>query len=420
MKNIPSRQRGAAALGVTLLLLFVLTLVVGFASRNLVFEQRSAANQARATQAFEAAEAGLEWAQALLNSSAPIGADCTPGGAVGDTPFRDRFLSYDAADQRFHPRTWSDAGTAVALQAACVLTDDGWSCSCPSAGHPTLAAPPAAGVHPAFTLRFVEVPRSGMVRLVATGCDHLAPACLPGQPGNADSGAVAQAQVLLALLPALATVPVAALTAVGDVTASGALALGNPVAGGLTAQAGGSIVMPQAELNTPSPTAASIAEHDAQFTGADTERLLTRLLGLDRARWQQLAGVRSLSCPSDCGAELEQTIGPDSTNPLVWIRGDLVLAGPLTLGTPERPLLLVVEGQLRSSGGVTIHGAVITLAAIWDTSSTSATQVHGALVALGHVGGSGTPTITHDPAVLARLHGQFGSFARVPGSWRDF
>jgi hypothetical protein len=40
MKKSLSRQRGAAALSVTLLLLFVLTLVVGFASRNLLFEQR--------------------------------------------------------------------------------------------------------------------------------------------------------------------------------------------------------------------------------------------------------------------------------------------------------------------------------------------------------------------------------------------
>ena len=139
--NIPLQQRGAAALGVSFLLLFVLTLVVGFASRNLIFEQRSSANQARSTQAFEAAEAGLQWAQAMLNSGTPIGADCEASAAPGDAAFRERFLAYDAASQRFAPRTWDDAGTPVALQAACVLDERGWSCSCPSAGHPTLAAP---------------------------------------------------------------------------------------------------------------------------------------------------------------------------------------------------------------------------------------------------------------------------------------
>ncbi len=42
-------QRGAAALVVTMLLLFAMVLVAAFANRHLVFEQRSAANQARST-----------------------------------------------------------------------------------------------------------------------------------------------------------------------------------------------------------------------------------------------------------------------------------------------------------------------------------------------------------------------------------
>ena len=89
----PRSQRGAAALGVTMLLLFVLALVVAMAHRNLLFEQRSSANQLRSTRAFEAAEAGLEWAQALLNRPGAIGADCESDSAEpGDTSLRDRML----------------------------------------------------------------------------------------------------------------------------------------------------------------------------------------------------------------------------------------------------------------------------------------------------------------------------------------
>ena len=55
--HAPARtQRGAAALGATLLLLVVLAIVVGFAGRNAIFEQRSATNQLRETRAFEAAD----------------------------------------------------------------------------------------------------------------------------------------------------------------------------------------------------------------------------------------------------------------------------------------------------------------------------------------------------------------------------
>ena len=50
-----------------MMLFFVISLVAAYASRNLIFEQKTSANQYRATQAFEAAEAGLEWAAAMLN-----------------------------------------------------------------------------------------------------------------------------------------------------------------------------------------------------------------------------------------------------------------------------------------------------------------------------------------------------------------
>ena len=369
--KIAHRQRGAAALGVTLLLLFVMTLVAGFASRNLVFEQRSSANQARSTQAFEAAEAGLQWAQAMLNRGTTIGADCEPGAVPGDTSFRDRFLAYDAASGRFTPRTWNDAGANRDLQAACVLGENGWSCSCPSAGPPAWSAAPTGGGHPAFVLQFVAVPRSGIVQLVATGCDGAIPACLPGSPSASPGGASARVQVLLGLLPALATVPVAALTAGTD-------------------------------------------------AAVDGERLAARWLGLDRHRWQQLPGVRLLDCTADCTAELAQAIGPEAAHPMVWISGDLRVGGAAAFGSSERPVLLVVEGQIQLGSEVQLHGAIVSLAATWNGSSHPDAQLHGALIALGNAGGNGTPTITYDADALARLHGQVGSFTRVPGSWRDF
>ena len=59
-------QRGAAALLVVVVLFFILALVTAYAGRNLIFEQRTSVNNMRANQAFEAAEAGLEFAVAHL------------------------------------------------------------------------------------------------------------------------------------------------------------------------------------------------------------------------------------------------------------------------------------------------------------------------------------------------------------------
>ena len=87
----PSPQRGAAALIVVLLLFFIISLVAAYAGRNLIFEQRTSTNQYRATQAFEAAEAGLEWAVAMLNGGR-VTADCIPPVPVDVTQpsFRQR------------------------------------------------------------------------------------------------------------------------------------------------------------------------------------------------------------------------------------------------------------------------------------------------------------------------------------------
>ena len=419
---LPRHQRGAAALGVTLMLLFVLAMVVGMAHRNLLFEQRSSANQLRSTRAFEAAEAGLEWAQALLNRGGAIGADCALASAVpGDKPFRERFLAWDAASGQFAPRTWAAPGGPTALQAACVATDEGWACSCPTDAVPDPAASEGSAVRPAFVVGFVAAPRAGMVEVAVTGCDHFGPACQGASAGEA--GATLHAT--LALLPALASVPSAALTARGAIESDATLTLANQdeASAGFTARAGGAIALPAADLVTlPGRSGPdSLAALDPALAALDAEGLLTRLLGVDRARWLQLPGVRSVDCSADCAAALAAATAPaQGASSMLWVTGDLALEGPAAIGSAEKPLLIVVEGQLRLQGDVTIHGAIVTLAATWDTSGTTGAQVHGALVALGDVRGDGTPTLVRDPAVLARLHGEIGHFTRVAGSWRDF
>lgn len=422
----PARtQRGAATLAITLMLLFTMMIVAGIANRNLVFEQRASANQARTTQAFEAAEAGLEWAQAMLASDALIGTDCAPDATPGNESLRDRLLAYDADSGRFLPRTWSDAGHEVALQAACVRDESegtGWSCSCPHDGHPALDLPSTIGSHPVFAIRFVAAAREGMVQLIATGCDRAAADCLPGWAGDAPGVAVARVQVTLALLPALAAVPAAALTAQGDIVADGAITLSNtdPLASGLTAHAGGSIVLTHAALQTRpgEPTELSLAEHDSALAGIAPERIPSRLFGVDAARFQQLPGMHTLECPEDCGALIADALAAGHRR--IRVASDLNLTGPALIGSTDRPVLLVVEGSLRLSDGVQVHGAVVQLNPQWDTRGTHDARIDGALFAAGNVVGDGTPTIEYDRAVLARLHHEAGIFVRVPGSWRDF
>src|SRR4051812_27398520 len=82
-------QDGAATLVIVMVLLFVLMLGVAYGQRSLLFEQKASLNQYHATQAAEAARAGLDWALARLNGL-PLDDRCQP--ANDGTPLRDRVL----------------------------------------------------------------------------------------------------------------------------------------------------------------------------------------------------------------------------------------------------------------------------------------------------------------------------------------
>jgi Tfp pilus assembly protein PilX len=354
-------QRGAAALVVTLMLFLALALASLGLHRHLIAEQRAAANQARATQAFEAAEAGLEWALAQLNNTQRIGADCQPDtDPAATTPtFRERYLTLARASGVIAP---------TALQASCVRTASGWSCDCqqsgPASGPTVLSTPTGVEPAPAFTLRFQPATRAGAVRISADGCTSLAGACAAGSGRAAD--ATAHTEATLALFAGLRHPPTLALTT------------------------------RDTAIQTPD-----------QFFAAS--------FGIDKPTWQNQSVVARVTCGADCGHAIGEAIAAGST--LIWIEGDLTLTGPLTVGSAAHPVVIVASGGAHLDGGVTIVGA---LYASSMTVSGTGMLVQGAALNEGLYAGPAAPDFRLDADVLAALAHQTGSFARVSGSWRDF
>ncbi len=429
--SLPARrQRGAATLAFTLLLLAALALAVSYGGRHLLVEQQAAANQQRSAQALDAAEAGIDWTLAMLASGRLVGDDCLPG--AGQT-FRDRALRLDAAGSRILARTWTRAdGATATLRMACVAADGGgWNCRCPAADGSgaalMLPAPTDLAPRPAFSVGFATLPRAGTVQLAAVGCARATAACLDGSDAaaGAGGGAIAVVQVTLGLLPAVATPPVAALTARGGVAVTGALALRNtdPSASGLTVQAGGAVAAGNALLQSAPgrPAATSVVERDASLAALDGEALFAAVFGLDRSRWREQPGVQTVECPAGaCDGVLSAVLRESPAATLLRIAGDLRLDGPTVVGSAERPVVLVVEGQLQLGAGSMVHGLVDVAAPSWNTAGNGGGRVRGALVAEGSVAGDGSIEIVHDAALLARLRGAAGTFAPLPGSWRDF
>ncbi len=413
------REGGVAALALTMLLLFALLLGVAFVNRNLVFEQRASANQYRSTQAFEAAEAGLEWALARLNDPRRIGADCLPSIDADAISFRDRHLAWNVTTAIYTAATWIDAGTPRPLQPTCVHGAAGWDCACPADGLPVLAVPTSDAPAPAYSVQVLATPRPGQVRLLATGCSALAGPCRPGDTSAPD--AIAQVQVLVGLLPAVRTPPAAALTVRGSVMADGA-SFGahnrDAASGGVAIHAGSEVNAAAAHLSQPpgAAPATAVVRNDAALASLAPARLFAAYFGLDRRNWANQPGVHRIACVDDCAIALATAIDSGATR--MHVTSDLRLAGPLVIGTPQRPLAIVVDGGAVLEGAVHLDGLLYAAALRWEPGGTG--LVRGALIAEGDYSGAGAPEIVYDSSVLSRLKSGTGSFARISGSWRDF
>ncbi len=420
----PSRmqtQRGGASLVVVMVLLCSMALVVAYANRSLLFEQRSSINQYRATQAFEAAEAGLEWAQAMLNNPQRVDDDCQ--SAPGGSSMRQRWLNHDAARQRHVPVAWSDAGRITPRHAACARTASGWSCRCPADAHPTLAAATVASATTAFIVHAEPVDDTGMVRLVATGCSGVAGACAPA--GSTTVEAVATVQAVFALVPGIASLPTAPLTVRGEVHAGAAaigLHNGDAASAGIVLHAGGPVLASHARITTvpggSSPLA--LVAHDDLLAGLSGEQLFASLFGLDKASWAAQPAVRRVVCGGDCGAALTAAVSAAAGPALLFVDGDLAVNGPLTLGTPADPVILVSTGRADLRGELRLHGVLYAADLAWQHTPASGAWLRGAFVSESDYRGDATPDLVYDAPVLRALQQDSGSFVRVPGSWRDF
>lgn len=420
------RTRGAATLVVVLMLLAVAALAAAYASRHLVVEQRTAANQARATQAFEAAEAGVEWALAMLHAGR-IDDTCTPLAdpeAPGAT-LRDRRLAIDAATGRVSTHRRSDGQPR---EAACVSAGSGWRCSCPDDAAPALTPPDGDAPAPAFVVRLHDDPAhpSGVVRIEATGCASLdaAATCATTADGHAERATVS---VLAALKGALTNPPAAAVTVRGNLDLGAAVLLASnrdAASGGITLHVGGAITGTPLALHGPggAPPESTVADEpdDGALARLDADRLFTSILGMGRDTYRHQPATVIVECVAACTARELHELARLNPGRLLWVDGDLQLDANVTLGTDEAPVVLVVDGNVDVSADAHVHGLVYVTGTSWT--SAGASTVRGALVAEGDLSfaGTGTTSVDFTPAVLSRLRVAQGSFARVPGSWRDF
>jgi len=430
-------QRGAATLVVVMVLFFIVALVAAYTSRNLLFEQRTSANQYRSTQALEAAEAGLEWALTMLNSGR-INAACQPhtDPATTDTSFRQRYLVEVDVDGRLDGRLRSDGQP---LRPACIFDGTSWRCSCPGDAAPSLAEPAGAGPFPAFVLRFSRNDPAypagsgpyppGVIRIESTGCTRVD--VDEGCAAIATSGdGRATATVLAALKSALVTPPTAAVTVHDNLIRVNSAQLhainSDSASRGTTVHVGQSIQgYDPAWLSALSlagtPSEQSFVEGDLMVRGLNADRMFASAFGMASDTYRlQPAAVR-VDCAIDCSAATVRDMALLNPGRVLWIDGDFEISIADPIGSADFPVTMVVNGSVTiSNAGALLNGVVYSIGE--TLTNIGGLTLTGALLAQGSLtlAGNGTNTVVYDAAMLNLLNRSSGSFVRVPGSWRDF
>ena len=424
---------GVAALTVVMVLFFIMALVAAYTNRNLVFEQRISANSYRVARAGEAAEAGLDWSVAMLNGGR-IDNNCLPSVNAANADFRRRYLVDVARSETpeggYEP-PWTNDIT-LKMYAACIVQNGVQQCVCPSlaARNPTMTVP-ADGLGGSFRINTDlsgSAVRSGAVGIIAKGC---------ASPGSGTASCYTQAdtalttadsvsidQINVGLLRALPLVPLAALTTGGAVVVTG---------GTLTATNGSN----NAALTVHAPTVPTVTAPGATVlsgpagSGSDglmidtslsdlaampNNRWFRSMFAIDPVNFAALPATRVVPCGGGActSTDLAATLAGFPRNP-VLVQGSLTLDVAGQLGDPANPVLLIVNGPLTINAGMAIFGLVHATSITWNVAST----VQGAVVSAGTFTAIQSATLTYRQDLLDILRLRYGSFVRVPGSWRQ-
>lgn len=480
------RQHGVATLAVVMVLFFIIAMTAAYTSRNMIFEQKTSANQYRSTLASEAAEAGIEWTLAQLNGGL-VNDNC---GSVAPTKsFQQRYFRINAVtglveNARVAPpppapavaASAPDRWPACVVDGAVVAGVSQWSwnnpahCACPDDAAVTPGAVGGSDIHPAFRVWFAYPPpyqyqpalppspptRPGVVALQVNGCTKL-PAggerCLDLDPQGDVGDGLSTLRVLLALRSGLVAPPPAAVTARVDVSPAAApvprLRVVNDAdlrTNGVTLTAGGDVkdggIKSKARVDSVSlpgvPGEVAIVDGDSKLSllgieaagGLDAnERMFVTTFGMTRQTYREQPGLRR--CAAPCTAAAINALLAQNPGRVIWVDGDLALEANAAVGSINVPVLLVVNGDTLTLGdNVNIVGFVYLTGGAAGAVATielpdSAVSITGALVsekslATSGAGAASQLTVTYHPAVLNTLRTGYGSWVRVPGSWRDF
>ena len=367
----------------SILILMVLALVALVYSGNVaVSDLKTSGSLSKSAQAFEAAEAGLQAAIALVN-------------ARKDAYVKD---AIDNATLSPSPDGWIDPNSITQQ-----TTGDGSTFS------------PTSGTYSTWAASVSNVSGGDFTRLLISsrGCSD---GCSPCNSSCKSTAIVSQIMGLLPLFPGN---PDASLVAKGTASLSGNMTVdcmaANPH---VCIHSGSTVSLQKPDMVNP---AGSIIQNDAALALTTPEALFRQFFGTSQDAVKAAANIvcSGGSCPASINS-------PNGDGMLIWVDA----SSPFTInasvasqiGSPDHPVLMVVYNpggnNFRLNGNTTLYGVIYVIGG-WANSGGGTTSIQGSVITDGDFSGSGTPDPTYNPAVISRVRAM-GNYVAAPGGWSDF
>ena len=441
--------RGVATLTVVMILFFVMALVAAYTNRNLVFEQRISANSYRSARALDASEAGIDWTLSMLNGGR-IDTSCASSNSINNNDFRGNYLkTVDISDlnRGRYETVWKGNPTKT-MFPSCISKNGALSCICPTdtVRTPTVAVP-SDGIGTAFNV-LLRTPTNelqpGTLNVDALGCASIGTgsgACYnQSSQFEVISDAKSGVRVGIGLVQVLPVMPEAALTVGRNINGPGQLTAENlesKSASNIALIAGGNTTAPLTPpILNPVPDITSSRLVAAPNNIAPYGNWFKSRFGMDIDTFKNQPAVVTINCAAGCNSsDLADIHARFPRNP-IWIEGNLTISAGDQLGSMPNlpvppiapvpatrdnlndwnPIMLIVNGTLTVAANVRIVGFVHATDISWSSSSAA---LYGAMMSPGDFTATTNAELHYNYQVLEFIRLYYGSFVRVPGSWKQ-
>lgn len=359
-------QSGAATLLMSIILISSMTLIILFAASYGIMQQKISSNSYRYLQAYEASEAGLEFAIPYLDQN------------------RATILANPVAG--YIPVYTNSATQNVVL-----------------------------GNNSRFSITYTNpiANNYNLIKITVTGLSD-------------DSSSSLITTQLVQYDSFLMTVPTSSLVAKGSVILSGSsqvinTSTNNNITSGstITIQGSGNTVTSNPLVSsTSSGLKSDVTQNNSTIAAMTNTEMFTSYFGVDQTSFKNnVDHYYNNNSNTNYNSVLD-----GKTNTIIWIdqtAGEARIDGNTVIGSVTQPVLIVVNGDLRLSGSATIYGLVYVVGGT-QTDAIGNSEVVGALVNAGDLKLSGSAKLTYSANVLNAIQQNIGFFAKVPGSWMDF